>query len=88
MRIAVRLTPRADADRIEGPAAGALRVRVTAAPVEGAANEALIRLLARALDVPRSRIRVLRGATGRDKLVEVDDVDPATVRARWPGLGV
>jgi uncharacterized protein YggU (UPF0235/DUF167 family) len=50
---------------------GRLRVRLTAPPAEGAANDALIKLLARALGVPRSRVKVARGAASRNKLVEV-----------------
>lgn len=87
-RIAVRLTPRAAVDRIDGVERGILRVRVSAPPVEGAANEALVRLLATTLDVPRSRVRLVRGVAGRVKVVELDGLDPATLRARWPDLGV
>jgi hypothetical protein len=84
----VRVTPRAGADAIDGvDADGELRVRVRAAPAGGAANEAVIRLLAADLDVPRSALSIHRGATGRHKLVAVADFDPDLVRRRWPGLG-
>ena len=53
----VRLTPRASQDKIVGWEGDVLKVRVTAPPVEGKANDALLRLLARALDVPTSRLR-------------------------------
>ncbi len=87
VRLAVRLTPRGGADRVEGVGEGGiLRVRVTAPPVDGAANEALCRLLARELGVPRRAVRVASGATGRSKVVEVDGVEPAALAAAWPGL--
>jgi uncharacterized protein YggU (UPF0235/DUF167 family) len=85
-RIPVRLTPRGGADRLDGVADGVLRVRVAAPAVEGAANKALLRLLADELGVPRGAVRVSVGATSRTKVVEVDGVDPAAVAARWPGL--
>jgi uncharacterized protein len=87
-RFVVRLTPRGGADRIDGVRDGALLVRVAAAPVEGAANDALVVLLARELAVPRSRIRIARGTNSRRKLLEVEDVVVAVLRSRWPGLDV
>jgi hypothetical protein len=86
VRIHVRLTPRGGADRIEGVVDGALRVRVSAAPVDGAANEALERLLARELGVPRTGVRIASGATARTKVIEIDGADPVEVARRWPGL--
>jgi len=72
-RIEVRVAPRASRDALAGlDAAGRLRVRLTAPPVEGEANRALVRLLAKRLGVRRSRVRILRGAGARNKLVEVD----------------
>jgi uncharacterized protein YggU (UPF0235/DUF167 family) len=89
VRFAVRLTPRASADRVDGVSdEGVLQVRVTAPAVEGAANAALVRLLADELDVSRSSIQMVAGATGRHKLIVVDGVSPDEVAARWPGLRV
>ncbi len=65
-----------------------LRARVAAPPIEGAANQALLRLIARELDVPRRDVRLVAGAGGRQKLVVVDGVGPERVLARWPGLRV
>ncbi len=86
-RIPVRLTPRGGSDRVEGVAAGALRVRVAAPAVDGAANRALVRLLAGELGVPRGSVRIVAGETARTKLVEVDGLDRGALAARWPGLG-
>ena len=71
-RITVRVQPRASADSVLGfMADGTLRLRVTAPPVDGAANEAVCRLLAKALGVPRSGVRVTQGKTGRRKVIQV-----------------
>jgi uncharacterized protein YggU (UPF0235/DUF167 family) len=59
---------------------------VRAAPADGAANAGLIRVVADSLDVAPSRVRIERGTTSRRKRVVVDDVDPAAVTRRWPGL--
>lgn len=76
----VRITPRASREAITGVRAGALRVSVTAAPVDGAANEALIALLADALGVPKRAVRITRGERGRTKSIRVEGLDPARVR--------
>jgi uncharacterized protein YggU (UPF0235/DUF167 family) len=82
----VRLTPRATRDEVRGvDEAGVLLVRVAAPPVEGAANEALTRLLARELGVPRSGVSLESGARGRRTRVRVP-LGADAVRARWPGL--
>lgn len=85
-RFAVRLTPRASADRVDGVVDGVLRARVGAPAVEGAANNALIRLIADELRVARRDVRIVAGAQSRQKLVVVDGVDAAVLRERWPGL--
>ena len=77
----VRVQPRASRDAIGGERNGALAVRLTAPPVEGAANAALSKLLARALGVPAGAVRVLRGQTGREKVVHVQGVTAAAVLA-------
>jgi uncharacterized protein YggU (UPF0235/DUF167 family) len=65
-----------------------LRARVAAPPVEGAANQALLRLLADELGVARRAVRLVAGAAGRQKLVVVEGMTPDDVLARWPGLRV
>jgi uncharacterized protein YggU (UPF0235/DUF167 family) len=88
VRFAVRLTPRAAADRIDGVVDGVLRCRVTAPPVEGAANAALLRLLARELVLRKGAVRLVGGVTGRAKVVAVDGMAAGDLLARWPGLAV
>ena len=71
-RLALRVTPGARTQGIE-IAAGRVSVRVRAKPHEGAANEAVLALLGEALGIATSRLRLLRGATGRDKLVQLPE---------------
>jgi len=81
-RISVRLTPRASREEIVGLRDGVLQVRVTAPPVDGAANEALVRLLAKALHVPPRDLRIASGATARTKVVEVAGLNASAVAER------
>ena len=74
-RLQVRVQPRARRDEIAGEREGRLLVRVTAPPVEGKANEAVRRLLAKRLGVAPGRVAVGRGQAGRDKLIEVEGID-------------
>ena len=59
-----------------------LKARVAAPPVEGEANAALVKLLAKALGVPRSAVRIASGETARVKILEIDGLDEAEVRRR------
>ena len=88
VRFAVRLTPRAALDSVDGVLEGVLKARVTAPAVEGAANNALVRLLSDELGVARRAVRIVAGAGSREKLVVVEGVTAETVVARWPGLRV
>jgi uncharacterized protein len=67
---------------VEGVRQGSLVVRLTAPPVEGEANAALGRFLGRTLDVAPSAVRILRGASGRDKLIAVTGISVSGARAR------
>jgi uncharacterized protein len=80
--IRVRLTPRAASERIAPGPDGAYAVRVTVAPVDGRANEALCRLIADRAGVARSRVSVVRGAKARNKVVRVEGIEAADLRAR------
>jgi len=68
---AVRVTPRASRNAIEGAYQGALKVRLTAPPVDDRANVALIELLAERLNVPKSAVRIVAGAKSRTKKVQI-----------------
>lgn len=83
-RIQVRLTPRSARDEIAGWQEGSLRVRVSAPPVEGKANAALERLLAKALGVPKIAVGIISGGRSRDKTVIIDGLsqDEALRRLR------
>jgi len=78
---AVRVAPRASRDAIEGEYNGALKVRLTAPPVEDRANDALQRLLAKRLNVPVSAVRIVSGEKSRTKRVEIAGVTRAQVLA-------
>jgi uncharacterized protein (TIGR00251 family) len=75
----VRVVPRASRSEIAGEHDGALRVRIAAAPVDGAANEELVTLLARALKVPRNAIVVIGGQTSRVKSIAVSGIAADTL---------
>jgi uncharacterized protein YggU (UPF0235/DUF167 family) len=86
-RLVVRLTPRAGEDRIDGWARDAagrphLKVRTTAAPTDGKANQALERLIAKALDLAPSRVSLASGASARIKTLEIRGADEALLRRR------
>jgi uncharacterized protein (TIGR00251 family) len=78
--IAVHVTPKSNRDEIRGWRGGELSVRVTVAPEGGKANAAVCKVLAKALGVPKSAVRVLRGDTSRHKQVEAVGVTDAHVR--------
>lgn len=81
VRFDVRVQPRASRSEVTGEQEGALRVRLAAPPVNGAANEALVELLAKLLHVAKRDVRIVTGATSRRKLVEVDGVTAEQVLA-------
>jgi hypothetical protein len=83
--LAIKLQPRASANEIGEPLGTELRVKVTAPPVDAAANEALLRLLAKKLDCPRSHVELVRGQTSRHKTVKLYSLAATTVLER---LGV
>ena len=90
-RLAIKLTPGAATDRIDGwdlDAEGrpVLKVRVRARPVEGEANEALVKLLARALGVPKSAVSVQRGGQSRTKILEIVGLSEDDAKSRLTDL--
>jgi len=78
--LAIRVTPRASHNEIvEILSDRTIRIRLKAPPVEGKANQALVEFLAGVLDVPISKIDIVAGLSGRDKLVSIVDMDAETV---------
>ena len=75
--LAIKLQPRASQNEIGAARGPELRIRVTAPPVDAAANEALLRLLADALNCPRGKVELVRGHTARHKVVKIHGI-PAT----------
>ncbi|MEO8625184.1 MAG: DUF167 domain-containing protein [Candidatus Limnocylindrales bacterium] len=89
MTFSVRVTPKAGRDEVVGVGpSGELLVKVRAVPADGAANDAVLRTIADALDVAPTRLHLVRGATSRTKVVGIDAVSPAALQAHWPGLAI
>lgn len=81
--LAIRVTPRARKNEISGVLSdGTVKIRLTAPPVEGKANAALIEFLASVLDIPKAKIEIIAGASGHDKLVSVLGLDSQAVQKR------
>ncbi len=76
----IRVQPKSSRDQVVGYREGVLQLRVTAPPDKGRANTAVVSLLAQALGVAKSRVRIVRGQTSRDKLVMVESLSPEEVR--------
>ncbi len=84
----VRIQSKASRDEIVGPHGDALKVRITAPPVEGKANEHLESFLGKELGVPKSRVKVERGAKGKEKTIRASGMNPEVLQAarqRWEG---
>ena len=77
--LSIKLQPRASIDDIGEPLGNELRIKVTAPPVDSAANEALLRLLAERLDCPRNRVQLVRGQTSRHKIIKIYGVSTEEV---------
>jgi uncharacterized protein (TIGR00251 family) len=80
----VRAVPRASKNEIQGIYNDALKVRLQAPPVEGKANQALIRFLSDALDIPRSQLSIASGETGRNKAVLIAGISKTELLKRLP----
>lgn len=78
--LAIRVTPRASKNEIVDILSdGTVKIRLTAPPIEGQANDALVKFLSKVLDVPISSLEIVAGDTGRDKLVSIKDLDAEVV---------
>ena len=83
MRLRLHVTPKSRADEILGLREdGVLHIRVAAAPQDGKANEAVLRLLSRALALPKGAIRLKGGAASREKWIELDGIDASELKRR------
>ena len=80
--LSVKLQPRASANEIGEALGSELRIKVTAPPVEAAANEALLQLLAQQLHCPRNRVDIVRGHTSRHKTVKLYGIAPEDVAGK------
>lgn len=83
--VRVRVKPRSSRARVGGTREGALEVAVTAPPVDGAANEAVVAVIASALGVPKRDVAIVRGASSRDKTVRIVGATAEQVRALAAG---
>lgn len=81
MRLQVQVQPRASRTEVAGPHGGALRIRLAAPPVDGEANAELVAFLAKRLRVPKAAVTIVRGESGRRKVVEVAGVGVAEAAA-------
>ena len=86
VRLTIHAQPRAALDQVVGLHGDAIKVRLAAPPVDGAANEALVRLLSTVLDVAPARVRLTAGTTARRKIVEIAGLTREEARERL-GLG-
>jgi uncharacterized protein (TIGR00251 family) len=80
-RLHVHVTPRASRDAIQSVDGDVIRLRVTAAPTDGAANAAVVKLLARALALPSRDVVLVRGPASREKVFDIP-LEPGEIRAR------
>jgi uncharacterized protein len=80
VRFSVRLQPRASKNEIVGLQGISLKVRVTAPPLEGMANDALVELLSKELQTPRRNVCIVSGHSSRTKVVEISGVDLESVQ--------
>lgn len=83
VKISVRLQPKAFREELRGwDEGGVLRVRVKEAPVDGAANAALVRLVAKYLGLSRGAISIIHGATGRNKILKIEGLSARQIKNR------
>jgi uncharacterized protein (TIGR00251 family) len=85
--LSIRIQPRASKNEIITTAGGRLKIRLTAPPVDGAANEALVKFLADTLSIPKSHVEIVSGHTSREKIVRITGINGAEARRllNYPG---
>ena len=84
LTFAVRIVPRASRSEIAGEQSRALRVRIAAAPVEGAANQELIKLLAKTFKLPQKAVEIVSGAASKNKIVRIQGADATRLQQLVP----
>ena len=77
----VRVIPRSSKSEIVGEYDGALKVKLASPPVEGAANDELIKIIAKAFHVPKSAVEIIGGHTSKRKMVRISGSDPEKIAA-------
>jgi uncharacterized protein len=82
VKLTLFIQPKASKNEIIGPHNGALKVKITAPPIDGKANAALVEFLSETLGIPKRQIEILKGETGRNKSVEVLGLSEADVRVK------
>jgi uncharacterized protein len=80
--LSIKLQPRAAANQVGAPLGNELRMKVTAPPVDAAANQALVKLVAEILDCPRNRVELVRGHTSRHKVIKIVGLSEEAVLAK------
>ncbi len=84
IEVRLHVVPRARRDEIAGTHDDALKIKITAPPVDDAANRAIVRFLAELLQISRSRILIASGKHSKDKLIRVNGISPAEFLGRLP----
>jgi len=83
--IRIRVQPRASKNRIAGIIGDAFKVAVTSPPVDGAANSACIEFLAELLKIPKNRVEIVSGHTGRTKLLKIYGMNSRDIKEKFEG---
>lgn len=82
VRLHLFIQPKSSKDEIVGPHNGEIKIKLTAPPVDGKANEALIKFLSKYFELPKKNFSLVRGETGRHKVVEVSGISEDDLRSR------
>ncbi|NLO21607.1 MAG: YggU family protein [Syntrophomonadaceae bacterium] len=88
VRLEVKVQPRSSKNQIVGEKEGVLKIKLTAPPVDGEANQALIAFLSTCFKVPKKNISLLKGDSSRHKLLEIIGVEPKDIAAWVPGTNL
>lgn len=82
IRFEVKVQPKSSQNQITGIVEGVMKIRLTSPPVDGKANQALINMLSKIVDVPKKSITIIRGETSTNKLIQISGVDKETLLYR------